>query len=432
MRKFMPLVFIAVLALAAGCGDSVPRIAITEVIDNSDATLSVRYEAKEFFEADIDIIAYYSSETVTMGIATSKGGDGTADLATTQGGQEHMFGWDYKMDLGVGRHRGIYFTIEPYGPDGRGRAAVVGPFDVGQPLLFTANESADSVSIVDIAAGQVSSTATVGGEPGGIIALPDESKLFVTNSADGTVSIVSIDDPTIVSTLTVGTTPLGIAVSADGTRVYVVNSGDGTVSVIDSSLTVPAVIGTYTVGSTPVACSLTENGQTLFVTNSGDDTVSLLDAATGIELISAISAGASPQGIATGNLYTVVCNYDAGTVSVINNSAIVAVPPQVAVDSEPVAAVVDEAGTFAYVANYDSDSISVLNLDVLAVVGTISLGDIVGGKGPRALTLDSQGAYLYVTYSKASQVAKIDVPTLGILSTFQVGTKPVGLVILSE
>jgi YVTN family beta-propeller protein len=431
MYRYLPLVGVAVLLIAAGCGESIPRIAITEVADGQDGSLSVKYTAREFFGADIDIVANYTTDTVILGIATSKGGDGTVGLTTSESGTAHTFIWDYKTDLGIGRHRGVYFTIVPYGPDGRGRSGYVGPFDIGLPLLFTANEGANTISIVDIGAGQVSSTASVGNSPAGIVALPDESKLYVTNSADNTVSIVDIQDPTLVSSLVVGTSPAGIAVSPDGTRVYVVNSGDGTVSVIDSSLTTPAVVDTYTVGASPVACSLTENGQTLFVTNSGDGTLSILAAADGSSLISPISVGSNPRGVATGSRYTVVCNYDSGTVSVIDNSAIVTTPPQVAVDSEPVAVAMDELSTFAYVANYGSDSISVVNLDVLTVVGTIDLSDI-GSKGPRSLTLDSNCTYLYVTYKISSQLAKVDVSALAILSTFSVGTNPVGLVILSE
>ncbi len=431
MHRLLALLGIVVLLVAAGCGESVPRIEITEATDGENGTMTVKYNAKEFSGADIDITVHFTTGTVIAGTATSKGGDGTADITTSSGGTAHTFVWDYKTDLGVGRHRGITFSIVPYGPDGRGRTGVAGPLIVGLPLLYTANQGADSVSIVDISAGQVSSTATVGAGPRGIVALPDESKLYVTNGDGDTVSIVDIKDPTIVSSLAVGTSPTGIAVSPDGERVYVVNSADGTVSVIDSSATTPVVLDTYAVGTSPAACSLTENGETLFVTNSGDNTVSILLAADGSVLVSPLAVGDNPQGIASGSRYTVVCNYDSGTISVIDGTAIGSTVPQVAVDSEPVAVVVDKLDAFAYVANSASDSISVVNLGVLMVVGTI---DLSGGspKGPRALIIDSDGEYLYVTYRTTSQVAKIDLSELSVLTTYSVGTNPVGIVILAK
>lgn len=431
MRRYLPVAAIVILAVAAGCGESVPRIEITEVTDGGNGTLTIKYNAREFFSSDIDITAHYTTDTVVMGTATSKGGDGTVGITTTDDGTLHTFVWDYKTDLGIGRHRGITFSIVPYGPDGRGRTGVVGPFDVGLPILYTANEGADSVSIVDVGAGQVSSTASVGAAPRAIIALPNESKLYIANSEDDSLSIVDIKEPTMINTLAVGATPVGLAFKPDGSRVYAVNSGDGTVSVVNSSLTTPAVIDTFTVGTSPSGCSLTENGDVLFVVNSGDDTVSVLLSADGTELVSPVAVGANPQGIATGSRYTVVCNYDDGTVSVLDNADIGPVPPDVAVDSEPVAVAIDATGAFAYVANHGSESISIVNLDLLTVIGTIDLGT-TGAKGPRALTFDTYGTTLYVAYGTASQIAKIDVESLSVLTTFSVGANPAGVVILSE
>ncbi len=431
MRVQLALLGVIVILVGAGCGESVPRIAITEVADNEDGTLAVTYIAKEFSGLDIDITASYSAPDSGWGSATPKSGTAITEITTSDSGVTHTFTWDYKTDLGIGRHKNIAFTITPFGPDGKGRADVFGPFNVGLPVLFTVNHNAGTVSVVDIAAGQVSSTTTVGPRPKAAAALPDESKLYVTNSEDDTVSIVDIEDPTIVTSLTVGATPAGIAVSPDGDRVYVVNSGDGTVSVIDSTLTVPAVIDAYAVGATPVACSLTENGATLFVTNSGDNTMSLLLAVDGSPLMAPVSVGSNPQGVATGSRYTVVCNYDSGTISVIDNGSIVAVPPQVAVDSQPISAVVDAKSEFAYVANYGSDSISVVNLEALTVVATIDLSSLAS-VGPRGLALDSKGENLWVTYALASKLAKIDVESQGVLTSFTVGSGPVGVAILSR
>jgi YVTN family beta-propeller protein len=434
MRRCLPLVVVLLVGFASGCGESIPRIEILEATDNLNGTMAIKYLAREFSGNSIDITAHFSYGEFVMQAATASGGEGTTELAASDGGTQHTFVWNYKTDLGIGRLTGVAFTIIPYGSDGKGRAGSIALYGFGMPKLFTVNQGADTVSIVDLAGGLVSSTVTVGEKPRGAVALPDESRLFVTNYDSNTVSVMDIGNPRVVSSVAVGTSPYGIAASPDGTRVYVVNSGDGTVSVINPLYAPPAVVDTYTVGTTPIGCALTENGETLFVTNSGDDTVSILLAADGTQLIAPIAAGSGPRGIATGPRYTVVCNYDSGTVSVIDNALIVTDPPQVAVDSQPVAAVVDAVGAFAYVANYDSDTISVVSLDGMAVVGTIELAGTgpIGGAGPRALALDSAGTSLYVAYADSSKLGKIDVETLGVLTQFSVGATPVAVVILSE
>ncbi len=438
MRAYLLMLGLIAVAVCAGCGESVPRIEINEISDDGNGLLTVTYTAREFFDNDIDILPQYTTATQVLAAATSGGGEGTAGLSTSQGGTTHTFVWDYKADLGVGRHRAVYFVIVPYGPDGRGRSGTFGVFPVGEPLLYTANSQADTISVVDIGAGQESYPVSVGDEPRSVLALPDESKLYVTNSSAGTVSIVDIADTSIIDTLAVGTGPQGIAASPDGSRVYVVNGGDGTVSVIDSAADPATLLDTYVVGVTPFGCSLASEGTTLFVTNSGDNTVSILLASDGTELATPITVGTSPRGIASSEKYTVVCNYDSGTISVIENAAIAADPPQVAVGLNPVAAVIDPKKEFAYVANWGSDTISVVNLKTMVVSGTIDVGAAALGllagltTGPEGVTLGPEEENLYVTCSTVSKLVIIQVEGLLISKSFSVGTGPAGVTILSK
>jgi len=55
--------------------------------------------------------------------------------------------------------------------------------------------------------------------------------LYVSNSVDGTVSVIRTSDDKVVGTVTVGGEPWGIVALPNGNSVYVVDRG-GSVSVI--------------------------------------------------------------------------------------------------------------------------------------------------------------------------------------------------------
>ena len=205
---------------------------------------------------------------------------------------------------------------------------------------------------------------------------------------------------------------------------------------IDSSAAPPTIIDTYTAGSAPYDCCLVENDTILLVTNSGDDTVSVLDASSGAVITTPLNTGANPRGLATSEAYTVVCNYDSGTVSIIENANMVPDPPQVLVGSNPVAAAIDEKTSFAYVTNYGSDTVSVVNLKTQVVSDTIDVGNTVivsvGDTGPYGIILSPDGYDLYMTCKTASRLAIISLTDLSVSTYFTVGTGPVDLTILSK
>jgi YVTN family beta-propeller protein len=77
----------------------------------------------------------------------------------------------------------------------------------------------------------------VGGFPGGVAFTPDGTRAYTTNETANTVTVIDVatgrPDPTPIQ---VGTFPRGVAVTPDGTRAYTTNSNDYTVTVIDTGL----------------------------------------------------------------------------------------------------------------------------------------------------------------------------------------------------
>ncbi|HEY4587156.1 MAG TPA: beta-propeller fold lactonase family protein [Brevundimonas sp.] len=86
-------------------------------------------------------------------------------------------------------------------------------------------------------------------------------RAYIANQTDNTVSVIDVATDTVIATIAVGQAPEGVAVSPDGARVYVSNSGSNTVSVIDAASKV--VTATVSVEANPRAMSIAPNATRL-------------------------------------------------------------------------------------------------------------------------------------------------------------------------
>ncbi|MGH6838941.1 MAG: beta-propeller fold lactonase family protein [Methylocella sp.] len=113
----------------------------------------------------------------------------------------------------------------------------------------------NNVSVIDTATNTVEPTViTVGTNPVAIAVTPDGKRAFVANESSNTVSVIETAANKVLATVPVGNSPNGVAVTPDGKRAYVANLTDGTVSVIDTATN--TVLATVTVGSLPVAIGI--------------------------------------------------------------------------------------------------------------------------------------------------------------------------------
>ena len=79
----------------------------------------------------------------------------------------------------------------------------------------------------------VVATITVGANPFGVGYAVAQNLIYVANNSSGTVSVINPATNAVVATITVGATPYGIGYAATQNLIYVANSGAGTVSVIN-------------------------------------------------------------------------------------------------------------------------------------------------------------------------------------------------------
>lgn len=101
-------------------------------------------------------------------------------------------------------------------------------------VAYVVNQTADSVSVLDVPARKVIAEIPVGPFPAHAALSADGRSLLVTNHHGAAVDVIDLDSRRVVRSITAGFEPYGVTVSADGSRVYVANSLSDTVSLVDA------------------------------------------------------------------------------------------------------------------------------------------------------------------------------------------------------
>ena len=147
---------------------------------------------------------------------------------------------------------------------------------VSTTTAYVSNWVANTVSVVDLEAGEIIKEIDVGKGPEDIMILNNQA--FVTNTGyagwgvpyeQGTVSIIDILTDTVIDTLPVPTNPQKAALAPDG-KIHVLCTGDydektGRVAIIDlytgPMWNVPAVVDTIELGGSPGDLTITPAGK---------------------------------------------------------------------------------------------------------------------------------------------------------------------------
>ncbi|MEZ5332362.1 MAG: YncE family protein [Thermoanaerobaculia bacterium] len=287
--------------------------------------------------------------------------------------------------------------------------------------LIVANKAEATVSLIDLATGEVAATLPTGTGPHEVGASPDGSLVLVSNYGTGeapgsTLTLVDVPGARVVRTLELpeAARPHGIAwldgrraavtceglgallvvdveagtvekrietgqevshmvtVAPDGTRAYVANIGSGSVSVLD--LTAGTLVRNVPTGEGAEGIDLAADGAQLWVTNREADRVSVLDTATLEPLASLPSAGFPIRARAVDDR-VLVTNARSGEIAVFDTAALRELVRFQAEVGEgrtegrlfgdrfgdspvPIGVVVDAGGTRAWVAHANADVIA--------------------------------------------------------------------------
>lgn len=146
-------------------------------------------------------------------------------------------------------------------------------------LLLTVNQTSNSVSLVDVAAGKVAAELSCGRRPSSIAISPDGRRVVVTATWSGALDLFLLDGDRLTAdgSIEVGFHPLGVTLSPDGRTAYAALEAAAAVAVID--LEAREVVDRVAVGRWPRYLALSPDGSRLAVGTSGDQSVSVVDTA---------------------------------------------------------------------------------------------------------------------------------------------------------
>ena len=284
------------------------------------------------------------------------------------------------------------------------------------PFAYITNDSANTVSVIDIPTNTVTATVAVGTNPLGVAVTPDGTRVYVTNVGSNSVSVINTVTNTVVTTVAVGSAPIGVAVTPDGSRAYVANNGTN-VSVIGTATN--TVIATVAMGGGPFGVAVSPAGTRVYVANEINNNVSVIDTATN-SVIATVPVGVQPQGVAVtpDGARVYVANLGSNSVSVIGtatNSVIATVP----VGSGPRGVAVTPDGTRVYVVNQASANVSVIDTATNTVTATVAVGT-----NPLGVAVTPDGTRVYVTNVGSNSVSVINTVTNTAVTTVAVGANP--------
>lgn len=205
---------------------------------------------------------------------------------------------------------------------------------------------------------------------------------YVTVSGENAVKVVDVRDKTVAAIIPVGRMPHGLRMSPDQSRIYVSDMDDNAISFIDVSQR--KEIARVPVGMTPVQVAVAPDGKTVYVTLAGNNAVGIVDVAAQ-KLVATVHVGPNPA-----QLY------------------------------------ISPDGLRVYVANQGTKdspghTVSVIDTVSRTVVATV---EVPGGAHGVVVTPD--GSRVFVTNAFDSKLTEIDARTLSV-RTIDVGEGPNGV-----
>jgi len=264
--------------------------------------------------------------------------------------------------------------------------------------VYVANNTGNSVSVINAVTNAVTNTIPVGTAPSFITLSPDDKRLFVSNSVSNNISVIDATTATVVATIPVGG-PLNpstvgahrSAITPDGGHLYVMNDQSGAIYVINTT--------TYQVEAT-IAISiffdsiggrifLSPDGTRCYVYDGLVGSLTVINTVTNSKLsvlgpnIGPAAQTISPDG---SRLYVGDSNNNLEVVNTANNSIITSI----ALGVNPSETFITPDGKYLYVLSHTPGSVFVINTATNTIVNTIPNDYNSGG------VLSPDGSYLYV------------------------------------
>lgn len=265
----------------------------------------------------------------------------------------------------------------------------------------------------------------VGVFPNQIASSPAGDAIYVANYTTADISVIDPVSLSVVKTIELSCRPYSLDIASDGSQAYVVCRSTGEVTRVD------LVTGLET-GQIPVTfpydLALDPQNRFAYVTRLFFSRHLYVIDLESQEVISTITVGRSPKGVAVGpkGQFVYVANSGSATVSVIA-TATNSVVQAISVASAPNSLAIDRAGAFLYLSHNRNNTVSVIDLTTLTMVANIEVGD-----APERLTLSDDGSRLYVANFGSNTLSVIDTAQWTVISTILTGNGPFDVALLEQ
>jgi YVTN family beta-propeller protein len=302
----------------------------------------------------------------------------------------------------------------------------VKPDEGTRPRVFVANESSNSVTVLDGESFQVVATVDARNHATHDLAVSRDGRwLFATNLASGRLSAINTRALETVASIATGDRAHVVTLTNDNRQAWVANIGDNTISIVDTSTF--RILGTIAVGKGPTGLTFSRDGRFAYVSNQGDKTVEVIDT-TSHRVLKAIPVGTNPHFLVLGpdgriwgtntggtDIYVI----DPGTQEKVGAINVGPAPQQIAFGFKGL------QGPNAYVTVAGLNRVVVVSADPtnLRILEQIDVG-----QRPNGISNNREGTRLFVVHETSNDLKVIDTGSSSVLATVPVGRKPIRVV----
>ncbi len=298
--------------------------------------------------------------------------------------------------------------------------------EASRSRVFVANESSNSVTVVDGDSFQVIATVDARNHATHDLAVSRDGRwLFATNLASGRLSAINTRALETVASIATGDRAHVVTLTNDNRQAWVANIGDNTISIVDT--TTFRILGTIAVGKGPTGLTFSRDGRFAYVSNQGDKTVEVIDTATH-RVLKAIPVGTNPHFLVLGpdgriwgtntggtDIYVI----DPTTQDKIGSINVGPAPQQIAFGFKGL------QGPNAYVTVAGLNRVVVVSADPsnLRILEQIDVG-----QRPNGISNNREGTRLFVVHENSNDLKVVDTGSSSVLATVPVGRKPIRVV----
>jgi len=298
--------------------------------------------------------------------------------------------------------------------------------DAPRSRVFVANESSNTVTVVDGDSFQVVATVDARNHATHDLAVSRDGRwLFATNLASGRLSAINTRALETVASIATGDRAHVVTLTNDNRQAWVANIGENTISIVDTGTF--RILGTIAVGKGPTGLTFSRDGRFAYVSNQGDKTVEVIDTASH-RVLKAIPVGTNPHFLVLGpdgriwgtntggtDIYVI----DPATQDKIASINVGPAPQQIAFGFKGL------QGPNAYVTVAGLNRVVVVSADPsnLRILEQIDVG-----QRPNGISNNREGTRLFVVHEISNDMKVIDTGSSSLLATVPVGRKPIRVV----